>query len=108
MSNKMNQKVAALTAVALAMSGGQSMMITGRKDDMKVYLPKEPICPKGAREYFFNSRGELNTSNIKKDAVAFKCFAINEKNAKRKFRNWVQSKTINNWMSGQKSYITYG
>lgn len=42
---------------------------------------KRPL--KGCKEYYFNSGGI--TTN---DEYVFKCFAINDKNAIRKFNNW--------------------
>ena len=50
-------------------------------------LPKEPVQPKGTKEYLFNIDGELpNQANIK--SVVFKCFALNDKNAIKKFKKW--------------------
>ena len=85
----MNSKMNALMLAALAM-GGNSFMATGSGDEMKVSLPKEPIPPAGCKEYFFNEQGEFSCSSMRKDECVFKCFAINDKNAKRKFERWRQ------------------
>jgi hypothetical protein len=44
--------------------------------------------PKGAKEYFFNSLGEFSTEKMLRSECVFKCFAINDKNAKRKFKKF--------------------
>lgn len=53
--------------------------------------PKEsdkPI-PKGCKEYFFNHLGEFLNKN---DGIyAFKCVAINDKSAIKKFEKWVSN-----------------
>jgi hypothetical protein len=88
MSSKMKQNVAAIMAMALAMGEGQGMMFTGRGEEAFVYLPKDPIPPAGTKTYFFNELGEFSTEQMRKDECVFKCFAINDKNAKRKFERW--------------------
>lgn len=57
------------------------------------YSKKEPIeiqpkPPKGAKEYFFNERGEFSTEQMLKSETVFMCYAINDKNAIRKFERW--------------------
>jgi hypothetical protein len=56
-----------------------------------IYLPKEDfeIPPKGTRTYFFNYSGEFSKESMLRTEVVFKCFAINDKNAIRKFNKWV-------------------
>lgn len=53
-------------------------------------LPTAPI-PKGAKEYYFDERGEFVDFPIE-GFTTFKCIAINDSNAKRKFNNWKNSK----------------
>jgi len=88
MNNKSYFQVASMMAMALAMTEGQGMMATGRGRKAYVYLPKEPVAPTGSKTYFFNEFGEFSTDKMRKDEVVFKCFAINDKNAKRKFDSW--------------------
>jgi len=85
MNSKM--RLNALMLAALAM-GGNNFMASGSGDEMTVYLPKEPIPPSGTKTYFFNAIGEFSTESMLKEECVFKCFAINYKNAKRKFDKW--------------------
>ena len=48
---------------------------------------KDPIIPKGCKEYWFDKNGELPNWAGRGDVV-FKCVAANEKSAIRKFNNW--------------------
>lgn len=48
----------------------------------------QPRPPKGAKEYFFNERGEFSTERMLKSETVFMCYAINDKNAIRKFERW--------------------
>lgn len=51
-------------------------------------LPPRPI-PKGCKEYFFNYLGDFINHN---DGVyAFRCIALNDKSAIKKFEKWVNS-----------------
>jgi len=51
----------------------------------RIPRPIRQVLPKGAKEYFFNSDGEFSTKRILKSECIFKCIAINDKNALRKF-----------------------
>jgi hypothetical protein len=85
----MKSNALAMLAMAAAMSEGSSMTFTGSgEDDARVFIPKQPIPPKGAKEYFFNSVGEFSTEKMLRTETVFKCFAINDKNAVRKFNQW--------------------
>lgn len=85
--SKMKSNALAMLAMAAAMNEGSSMMFTGSgEDDARV--PKEPMPPKGTKEYFFNSVGEFSTEQMLKTETVFKCYAINDKNAIRKFKRW--------------------
>ena len=48
----------------------------------------QPRPPHGAKEYFFNERGEFSTEQMLKSETVFMCYAINDKNAIRKFERW--------------------
>lgn len=48
----------------------------------------QPRPPKGAKEYFFNEQGEFSTEQMLKSETIFICYAINDKNAIRKFERW--------------------
>ena len=87
--SKMKSNALAMLAMAAAMSDGSSMMFTGSgEDDARVFIPKEPMPPKGTKEYFFNSVGNFSTEQLLKTETVFKCYAINDKNALRKFKRW--------------------
>lgn len=47
---------------------------------------KEPPIPKGCQEYFFNTLGDYTNHND--GLYDFKCIAINEKSAIKKFNKW--------------------
>ena len=51
--------------------------------------PKEPIIPKGAKAYYFDEVGNC-LYDVKHTAV-FKCIAINEKSAIKKFNRWLSA-----------------
>ena len=87
--SKMKSNALMIMAMAATMSEGNSIMFTGRgEDDARVFIPKEPKPPKGTKEYFFNSVGEFSTEQILKTETVFKCYAINDKKALRKFKRW--------------------
>jgi len=46
----------------------------------------EPKPSKGQKRYFFNELGNIDTGM--NSVVVFQCYAINEKNAIRKFNQW--------------------
>lgn len=91
----MNRKIAAnvntIMALTMAMEPGASMMFTGRGDDFEqVYppIPREPMPPHGTKTYWFNSNGDFSSAKMRKDETVFSCFAINDKNAVRKYNKW--------------------
>lgn len=45
----------------------------------------EKLPPKGSKLYFFNMKGEFSTDHMLRTDVVFQCFAINDKNAKKKY-----------------------
>lgn len=55
-------------------------------DPEEISGTKAKICPKGCKQYFFNSSGEYSTNHMLKPECIFECFAINEKSAIKKFK----------------------
>lgn len=55
----------------------------------KIRLPtnrKDEVIPKGIKEYFFTESGHFfNSMPTGSYTIFYKCFALNDKNAKRKF-----------------------
>lgn len=55
--------------------------------------PKEPIIPKGHIHYWFRADGtflnEKQSERMKKEECVFKCFALNDKNALKKFNKFL-------------------
>lgn len=90
MSYKMRHNVAALLGMALAMGEGQGMMFTGRDNEVFVMQPKEEKPPRGTKEYFFNKEGLCLERGMRKEDCVFKCFAINEKTALKKFNKFLK------------------
>lgn len=60
----------------------------GRNVDSTEPIEIQPRPPKGAKEYFFNEWGEFSTEQMSKSETVFMCYAINDKNAIRKFKRW--------------------
>lgn len=58
-------------------------------DDLK----PEPPIPKGCKEYFFNRDGDFSTEKMLKSECVFKCVALNDKSAIRKFNTWKKQTT---------------
>jgi len=50
--------------------------------------PKNKPIPKGCKEYMFNKHGGFSTEKMRRDEVVFKCIALNDKSAKKKFSEW--------------------
>ena len=42
------------------------------------------IKPNGVKEYFFKENGQFSNTGMFSEKLFFKCFALNDKNAKRK------------------------
>jgi hypothetical protein len=85
--SKMKSNALLMMAMAMAMNSAESMMFTGRGEEIEVPFHKEPKTPKGTKEYFFNSEGEYSNDGMLRIDIVFKCYAINEKNALRKYNN---------------------
>ena len=58
--------------------------------DTEESKPKEikPKPPKGCKEYFFTEGGECFTVKYEDTNFVFSCYAINIKNAVKKFKRW--------------------
>jgi hypothetical protein len=56
------------------------------------FSPKEPPIPKGCKEYFFTQNGGFSTDKMRKDECVFKCVAMNDKSAKKKFQKYITNK----------------
>lgn len=86
------QNSAMLMMMAAAMSGS-SIYNDGLFGEDEPFIKREPkpvkkVTPKGMKEYFFNIDGMYSTKQMLKTECVFKCFAINDKNAKKKFNKW--------------------
>ena len=90
MSKKDYLAVASLLALASAINptmGEEAVMSLRREvENEKESLPHNKPTPKGTKLYFFNTKGEFSTDHTLKADVVFECFAINDKNAIRKFK----------------------
>lgn len=56
---------------------------------------KEKPVPKGAKRYLFNTNGEFSTETMLKSEVVFKCIAISDERAIKKYNKW-KTKNKNN------------
>jgi len=83
---KMKDKFLTLAAFAMAANSEFAQYDEPERLPIPVKLPRKP--PKGAKEYFFNERGEFSTERMLKTDVVFKCYAVNDKNAIRKFKKY--------------------
>jgi len=71
-------------AMAMSMMAGKMPML--EKEPVIVSTEKRP--PAGTKEYFFNALGEFSTDKMLKSECVFKCVAINDKSAVKKFNKW--------------------
>ena len=62
------------------------------KDALLKTLGQQKRPPSGTKEYFFNNDGEFSTDHMKKEECVFICFAVNDRNALRKWYNWNNGK----------------
>ena len=88
----------ALPMMLAAMSPEQQEFMHDNKYTDKALLTllkQQPHPPSGSKEYFFNNDGEFSTEKMKKEECVFVCFAINDRNALRKWYNWNNGKTNN-------------
>ena len=49
---------------------------------------KIEIIPIGVKKYFFKENGQFSNDSMFSEKLFYKCFARNDKNAKRKFDNY--------------------
>jgi hypothetical protein len=76
-------KLLALTAMAFAFMGNYG--VSSERLDKEP--PKEPPIPKGCKVYWFTQAGELSMTEWQHPIVCYKIIALNEKSARRKFKN---------------------
>lgn len=89
MNMKKKSQLLAMLGMALAMSPPDQMNdLLNFEETPTLVIPPTEKPPSGAKEYFFNQLGEFSTERMLKVECVFKCFAINDKNAKRKFGKW--------------------
>ena len=63
-------------------SPNEPIVTRGRKPTNR----KDEVIPKGVKEYFFTESGHFfNSMPTGSYTIFYKCFALNDKNAKRKF-----------------------
>lgn len=94
MNNKMKGNAMMMAALAMAMAPGESMMFTGRGDEARQVWPppkREERPPAGCKTYWFKANGEFSSERMLKSETVFECFAINDRNAIRKFKQWQSS-----------------
>lgn len=89
----MNKGIASLLAFS-----GMAEMMNSLNDTSKERGYKEHELPPffvgdkpptGSKQYWFDSQGNFSTERMERDRIYFKCFAINDKNAKRKFNKYI-------------------
>lgn len=54
------------------------------------FTPKQPPIPKGAKIYHFDEVGNC-LYDVEHETAVFKCIAINEKSAIKKFSKWLSA-----------------
>ena len=52
---------------------------------------REERPPAGCKTYWFKANGEFSSERMLKSETVFECFAINDRNAIRKFNRWQSS-----------------
>jgi len=57
-----------------------------------IKLPYQAPPPAGTKEYWFNAQGEFSSERMRRDETVFTCYAINDKNALRKYNKWKSSR----------------
>jgi len=88
------KKTYALLGMAAAMSAMSDPGPVSRElnDGLSKKAPKPKRPPKGAKEYWFNAEGNHSTESMRKTDIVFSCYAINDKNAVKKFNKWLNTK----------------
>lgn len=88
----MNSKMKKFYAM-YAMAGAFSQEGVFSPNQEREFLKREPIkivpkAPTGAKEYFFTKEGDCFTVKYKDTKFVYSCYAINIKNAIKKFEKW--------------------
>lgn len=82
-----------MMALMLSMGGQMEGSMGIDPNEGRINKIPEPIKPPtGTKEYWFNSSGEFSCVRMLKVETVYSCYAINEKNAIKKYRRWLQSK----------------
>lgn len=82
----MKKNMALLAAMAIMFdprSFGQ-----GQPENKIDFSPANKPVPKGCKEYWFNKNGGFSTEKMRHDKIVFKCHALNDNSAKKKFKKW--------------------
>jgi hypothetical protein len=91
MKSRMKAEMLGLLAMAMMPPEEQQRIMEWEKrQEEEKNKPRviEQKPPSGTKEYFFNEQGEFSTERMLRTELVFKCYAINDKNAKRKFERW--------------------
>lgn len=92
----MKKGLGTIMMAAALMADLNSPLDRNSKSDLKPedidVTPKEPILPKGCQYYYFDVLGDCR--NCDNGQYEFKCIAISEKSARKKFERWLKSKVV--------------
>ena len=89
------QSFLALPMILSAMSSENQLFMHEHeytKESLLKTLGQHKCPPSGTKEYFFNNDGEFSTDHMLKTECVFVCFAVNDRNALRKWYNWNNGK----------------
>jgi len=77
----------------MAMMDTKQFGILPQEEPLKFTEKKqeEPPIPKGCKEYWFREDGSFETERILRTKIFFKCYAINNKSAIKKFNSFMRS-----------------
>lgn len=90
--SKMKGLLAAIIPLALMAENGFGQLDNNSKLSEKDidFTPKQPPIPKGAKVYYFDEVGNC-LYDVEHDTAVFKCIAINERSAIKKFSKWLST-----------------
>jgi hypothetical protein len=92
----MNKNLLSIALAFSALGDLSSPLDTNSKTSINDidFTPKKAPLPKGCKEYFFNSLGDF--INYNDGVYTFKCVAISDKSAIKKFNKWVTNQVAQN------------
>lgn len=95
MSKKNFTAFAALATLAVLEPDVLSNPSTAYNTNPTLSLPPEDFeePQPGQKTYFFNDLGEFDNNKMRRDECVFKCFALNDKNAIKKFNKFKSAQT---------------